>query len=79
MKKPYTPICLASICLLACDSKKITKTKVIRLVKTSESWNGDPLPKYLDSNPEISILKIIIPPKTEVPYINTQKLMPVFY
>ncbi|MGB5461102.1 MAG: cupin domain-containing protein, partial [Eudoraea sp.] len=36
-------------------------------VKTTESWNGVPLPKYLDGNPEITILKMIIPPKTKLP------------
>jgi quercetin dioxygenase-like cupin family protein len=67
MKKLYILLCLVSICLLGCDSNKITDIKVITLVKTSESWNGELLPKYLDGNPEITILKIIIPPKTKLP------------
>jgi quercetin dioxygenase-like cupin family protein len=52
--------------LLGCKSKKITRTEVITLAKTSNSWNGDKLPKYLDGEPEITILKIIIPPKTKL-------------
>mgnify|MGYP006111752231 FL=1 len=39
---------------------------VITLAKTTKSWNGEPLPKYLDGNPEVTILKIIVPPKTKL-------------
>ena len=67
MKKLLLLFCLTSICLPGCDSDRITKTEVITLVRTTESWNGTPLPKYLDGNPEITILKIIIPPKTKFP------------
>ena len=58
---------MPSICLLGCNSNRISKTEVITLVRTTESWNGTPLPKYLDGNPEITILKIIIPAKTIFP------------
>lgn len=57
---------MTSICLLGCNSNKIEKIEVTTLVKTSESWNGTPLPKYLDGKPEITILKISIPPKTKL-------------
>jgi len=67
MKKLYVALCLTSICLLACRSNKITDTEVSTLIKTTESWNGTPLPKYPDGHPEITILKFIIPPKTELP------------
>jgi len=37
------------------------------LAKTTSSWNGNQLPAYLNGQPEITILKIIIPPKTALP------------
>ena len=43
-----------------------TETKEIILSKTSKSWNGATLPKYPVGNPEISILKYIIPRKTKL-------------
>ncbi len=67
MKKLFILFCLSLICLLGCKSNKVTNVEVITLVKTSESWNGAQLPKYLDGKPEITILKIIIPPKTKLP------------
>jgi quercetin dioxygenase-like cupin family protein len=67
MKKLFILFYLPLICLLGCKSNKVTNIEVITLVKTTESWNGSQLPKYLDGNPEISILKIIIPPKTKLP------------
>jgi len=67
MKKLVILFCLAPICWLGCKSNKVTNIEVITLVKTTESWNGVPLPKYLDGNPEITILKMIIPPKKKLP------------
>ncbi len=66
MKKLFTLFCFASILAMSCDSNKITKTEVITLVETSKSWNGASLPKYLDGKPKVTILKIIIPPKTKL-------------
>ena len=37
------------------------------LIKSELSWNGDSLPQYPTSNPEISILKITIPAHSELP------------
>ena len=37
------------------------------LLKTTESWDGSELPEYPKGKPEITILKIIIPPHTELP------------
>jgi len=58
---------LALVYLLGCKSNKSKKTEVITLVKTTESWNGVPLPTYHEGTPEITILKYIIPPKTILP------------
>lgn len=39
----------------------------IVLLKTSKSWDGSDLPEYPKGKPEITILKIIIPPHTQLP------------
>ena len=39
---------------------------MIILLEATESWNGEPLPKYDDGKPEITILKVIIPSKTKL-------------
>lgn len=66
--------------MLGCNSNNKSKTEVITLIKTSKSWNGTPLTKYLEGKPEITILKIIIPPKTKLelhkhPEINAGVLL----
>jgi quercetin dioxygenase-like cupin family protein len=80
MKKLFVLFYISSILLASCDSDKITRPKVVTLIKTSESWNGEPLPKYLEGTPEVTILKIIIPPKTKLelhkhPEINAGVLL----
>jgi len=40
--------------------------KVQTLVKTTKSWDGNYLPSYPQGQPEITILKIEIPPKTKL-------------
>ena len=67
MKKTIVHFCFVIICLIACKSNKISQIEVTTLAKTSQSWNGKALPKYLDGKPEITILKIIIPPETKLP------------
>jgi quercetin dioxygenase-like cupin family protein len=66
MKKLNILLYFALILLLSCNSKKISKIEVITLIETSKSWNGAPLPKYLEGNPKVTILKITIPPKTRL-------------
>lgn len=51
------------------------QTKVEVLAKTTKSWNGKELPRYSWGRPEITILRISIPPHTDLawhehPYIN---------
>lgn len=48
-----------------CQEKK--KIQVDVLAKTTSSWDGKPLPRYSKGKPEITILKITIPPKTKLP------------
>ncbi len=37
------------------------------LTKTTESWNQAPLPQYPQGQPQITILRILIPPGTNLP------------
>lgn len=80
MRKFFIALCFLSTFLIGCNLNETNQTKVDVLIKTSESWNGDPLPKYLDGKPEVTILKIVIPPKTKLawhqhPEINAGVLL----
>lgn len=66
--------------LVSCYSNKNTEVEVIKLLETSESWNGEHLPDYLDGTPKITVLKVIVPPKTVLavhkhPVINAGVLL----
>jgi quercetin dioxygenase-like cupin family protein len=66
MKNIIIGIC--STLLLGCVSAKNTNTiEVEVLAKTNTSWNGDGLPNYSKGKPEISILRVVIPPGTILP------------
>ncbi len=39
----------------------------VQMVKSSASWDGHPLPAYKTGTPEITILRITIPPKQRLP------------
>lgn len=73
----YITYCVILVILiLSCAAKKNAKVTIVKLAETSQSWNGDVLPKYPDGNPKITVLKIIIPPKTKLknhyhPVINS--------
>ncbi|WP_431165426.1 cupin domain-containing protein [Tenacibaculum halocynthiae] len=80
MKKYSIALYLFSTFIISCKSKVNGKIKVIKLIETSKSWNGTPLPKYLEGTPKVTILKITIPPKTELkkhmhPEINAGVLL----
>jgi quercetin dioxygenase-like cupin family protein len=54
--------------------------KVEELTKTMESWDGSTLPPYKTGQPEVTVLKITVPPNTKLPWhvhpiINVGKLM----
>lgn len=70
------------ILFVSCKPDKYTETKVevIKLLEATKSWDGEHLPKYPDGNAKISILKVIIPPKTKLethkhPVINAGVLL----
>ncbi|MFC5046197.1 cupin domain-containing protein [Aquimarina hainanensis] len=67
MKKIYLIGSLISVLISGCYKDKTTTTQVISLIKTTKSWNGSPLPQYPEGTPEVTILKITIPPKTKLP------------
>lgn len=61
--------CLLSVLLVAgcASSKYANDVHSVQLVKSSESWNGHPLPPYKTGAPEITILRITIPPRCTLP------------
>ncbi len=67
MKKIIYRICLLLLLSSHVWAQDTNKVQVDVLTKTSSSWNGKTLPNYTGGQPEITILKIIIPPKIELP------------
>jgi len=67
MTKVYKPliIMLISIGMLMAVGQE-GKTEVKVLAKTTQSWNGHTLPRYSKGKPEITILRISIPPHTSL-------------
>lgn len=61
--------CLLLIILVAgcASSKYFNDVRSVQLVKSTESWDGHPLPAYKTGAPEITILKITIPPGSTLP------------
>jgi len=58
---------LVGCILYSCQDCEVTETKVVTLVDSSKSWDGTELPDYPNEKPKITILKITIPPQTELP------------
>jgi quercetin dioxygenase-like cupin family protein len=63
----HISLILMTLCVFsnawAFKQKEIT---AVILSETTMSWNGSTLPSYPDGQPEITILKVTIPPKTEL-------------
>ena len=67
MKKAVSCI-LSAILIAGCTSPKCaSEIQSNQLVKTTRSWNDQPLPAYKKGAPEITILRITIPPKHTLP------------
>ena len=67
----FTVTFLASLLFVSCnqkgaDSLEPQKIEVVTLAETTKSWDGAELPKYLEGKPKVTILKITIPPKTDL-------------
>lgn len=67
MKKTLLIIALALFVSTQSYAKEAQKLKVDVLAKTTSSWDGTPLKPYAKGTPEVTILKIAIPPKMKLP------------
>jgi len=67
MKKICCGICLIFLLTGYAWAQEENAVKAEVLAKTSMSWDGLDLPNYAKGRPEITILKIKIPPKTKLP------------
>jgi len=67
MKKFIFTICLTLLLSGNAWTQDASDVEVKVLAKTSESWDGMALPDYPKGHPEISILRIKIPPGVQLP------------
>lgn len=77
-----TILCLVFLALTAFPvyARDSNGTAVETLARSTSSWNGEALPGYPQGEPEVTILKLTIPPKTELawhkhPFINAGVLL----
>ena len=67
MKRIFCGICLTLLLSSHVLAQDANAVKVDVLAKTSSSWDGGTLPDYPKGKPEITILRITIPPKVQLP------------
>jgi len=67
MKKILYALCLVLFLTGNAWALEADTVTVDVLAKTTSSWNGATLPAYLQGQPEVTILKIVIPPKVQLP------------
>ena len=67
MKKLLFGICLTLLLLSNVLAEDVSNVAVDVLSKTGSSWDGKSLPDYPTGKPEITILRIKIPAKTQLP------------
>ncbi|NQT60512.1 MAG: cupin domain-containing protein [Bacteroidetes bacterium] len=67
MKKLFCIIMLVLLISGHIFAEETGTTKVEELAKSSLSWNWGSLPEYPDGTPEITILRITIPPNVKLP------------
>ncbi len=67
MKKLLWPLWLALLLSSTVQAQDSTGVEVQVLAKSDSSWDGTPLPAYPDKRPEITIVRITIPPGTALP------------
>lgn len=80
MEKIFCGIFLTLLLSSHAWSRDVNTVKVDVLAKTSTSWDGGTLPDYATGKPEVTILRITIPPKVKLPLhkhpvINTGVLL----
>jgi len=67
MKKAVYCI-LFTILIAGCASPRYANdVRSVQLIKSTASWNGQPLPAYKMGTPEITLLRITIPPGYTLP------------
>jgi len=66
MKKYMKIVFFAGLFLISCKPNKEQKTEFTTLLETTKSWNGEMLPKYPEGQPNITILKAVIPAHTKL-------------
>jgi quercetin dioxygenase-like cupin family protein len=54
-------IYIVGFLVLSCHQDNPKKTEFTTLLETTKSWDGDTLPKYPEGQPNITILKAVIP------------------
>lgn len=67
MKKLFCGVCLILLLSSYGWAGDANTVKVDTLARTSSSWDGRNLPEYARGEPEITILKITVPPKVQLP------------
>ena len=67
MKRLIYIICFALLLSSNVGAENVNAVKVDVLSKTSLSWDGKTLPNYPKGHPEITILRIKIPPGAKLP------------
>lgn len=67
MKRLLCGICLTLLFSSPVWAREVNPVNVDVLAKTSSSWDGETLPDFAKGKPEITILRITIPPKAQLP------------
>ncbi len=67
MKKMFYSLCFVLLLTFNISAEDTAVVKVDLLAKTTSSWDEITLPDYRLTNPEITILKITIPPGVQLP------------
>ena len=68
MKSIINATCLTLLLFGSVSAKDLNTVEVEVMTKSSTSWDGENLPNYARGKPEITILKIVIPPGTILPF-----------
>lgn len=67
MKRIFVGIYVSLLLIAHASANTSPNVNVEVLTKTTQSWGNDKLPTYPQGQPEISILKFVIPPGTQLP------------
>ncbi len=67
-KVGYGILTVMAILLLTFGRVQAEDVQAQVLAKTSSSWDGTPLPSYPEGKPEVTILRIEIPPGARLPW-----------